>query len=88
VFEALTAGDRPYKAAKTLSESLGILARMAAEGHVDPDLFAVFVREGVYADYAAKFLSPAQIDAIDVEALLAGVTNLPSSPAVRPDTMR
>ncbi len=80
VFEALTAGDRPYKSAKTLSESLGILARMAAEGHVDPDLFAVFVRERVYADYAERFLAPAQIDAVDPEALL-GVVAAATSPA-------
>jgi len=65
VFEALTASDRPYKAAKTLSESIQILGRMKQDGHVDPDLFDVFVRERVYLDYARRFLDPRQIDRID-----------------------
>lgn len=62
IFEALTASDRPYKNAKTLSESLGIMQRMAQEGHIDPDIFAVFVRENVPLDYAREYLQPAQID--------------------------
>ena len=65
IFEALTARDRPYKPAKTLSESLTILGRMKAEGHVDPDLFDVFLRERVYLDYAKRYLDPDKIDAID-----------------------
>jgi HD-GYP domain-containing protein (c-di-GMP phosphodiesterase class II) len=69
VFEALTAPDRPYKIGKTLSESLTILGRMCANGHVDPDLFDVFVRRKVYLDYARKFMDPAQIDAVDERAI-------------------
>ncbi len=65
VFEALTASDRPYKAAKTLSESIQILGRMKLDQHIDPDLFDVFLRERVYLDYARQFLDPAQIDRID-----------------------
>jgi HD-GYP domain-containing protein (c-di-GMP phosphodiesterase class II) len=65
IFEALTARDRPYKPGKTLSESLTILGRMKLEHHVDPDLFDVFLREGVYLDYAQRFLEPAQIDRVD-----------------------
>ena len=65
VFEALTASDRPYKSAKTLSESLQILGRMKVDQHVDPDLFDVFLRERVYLDYARRFLAPRQIDRID-----------------------
>lgn len=64
IFEALTARDRPYKPGKTLSESLTILAKMTKDGHVDPDLFEVFVREKVYLDYAKQFLEPAQIDTV------------------------
>ncbi|MDQ7990606.1 MAG: HD domain-containing phosphohydrolase [Candidatus Dactylopiibacterium sp.] len=71
VFEALTAADRPYKQAKTLSESLGIMARMVREGHLDGDLFALFVRAGVYREYAMRHLRPEQIDAVDEAALLA-----------------
>ena len=62
IFEALTAKDRPYKPGKTLSESLQILSKFKENGHVDPDLFDVFVREKVYLKYAEQFLDPAQID--------------------------
>src|SRR5205085_2268830 len=65
IFEALTAKDRPYKPGKTLSESLGILGRMKEGGHIDPDLFDIFVREKVYLQYAREFLDPEQIDKVD-----------------------
>jgi hypothetical protein len=65
IFEALTAKDRPYKPGKTLSESLGILGRMKEGGHVDPDLFDIFVRDKVYLRYAREFLDPEQIDDVD-----------------------
>lgn len=70
IFEALTAADRPYKSGKPLSEALSIMARMSRTGHIDPDLFEIFVREAVYLEYAHKYLDPAQIDAVDPEALL------------------
>jgi len=76
IFEALTAADRPYKSGKTLSEALAIMVRMAAEGHIDRDLFELFLRAGVPRDYAERHLPPGQIDAVDVEALLA---SLPST---------
>jgi hypothetical protein len=65
IFEALTARDRPYKPGKTLTESLRILGHMKLEGHVDPDLFDIFVKERVYLDYANRFLPPEQIDRVD-----------------------
>jgi HD-GYP domain-containing protein (c-di-GMP phosphodiesterase class II) len=65
IFEALTARDRPYKPAKTLSESLTILGRMKLDGHVDPDLFEIFVRDRVFLDYAKRFLDADKIDRID-----------------------
>jgi len=65
IFEALTAKDRPYKRGKTLSESLEILGRFKQNGHVDPDLFDVFVRKQVYLRYAEAYLDPDQIDAVD-----------------------
>src|SRR5690606_40663436 len=40
IFEALTAADRPYKAPKTLSESIRIIVRMAREQHIDAELLA------------------------------------------------
>src|SRR5687767_5646451 len=65
IFEALTAKDRPYKKGKTLSESLEILGKFKENGHIDPDLFDVFVRHKVYRRYAEMFLDPDQIDAVD-----------------------
>jgi len=70
IFEALTAKDRPYKKGKTLSESLGILRRFRDNGHIDPHLFEVFVRQKVYAKYAERFLDPEQIDEVDPNVFL------------------
>ena len=67
IFEALTAADRPYKPAKTISESIAIMARMCKDSHIDPDLFALFLRSGVHLEYARRDLRPEQIDAVDVE---------------------
>ncbi|HYC37125.1 MAG TPA: HD domain-containing phosphohydrolase [Usitatibacter sp.] len=69
IFEALTAKDRPYKKGKTLSESLAILGRMKLGGHVDPDLFDVFVRDKVYLRYAREFLDPEQIDEVEESSI-------------------
>ena len=69
IFEALTANDRPYKKGKKLSESLFILGNFKLSGHIDPDLFDVFIREEIYLDYARKFLSPEQIDEVDVSKI-------------------
>lgn len=81
VFEALTAADRPYKSAKTLSESLQIMARMVREQHLDGDIFEIFLTSGVYQDYANRFLKPEQIDTIDAAALLAQAQITPSGAA-------
>ena len=69
IFEALTAKDRPYKHGKTLSESLKILGQLKQNGHIDPDLFDVFVRRKVYLRYAKEFLDPKQIDTVDEAAI-------------------
>ncbi|MCL4770081.1 MAG: GAF domain-containing protein [Burkholderiaceae bacterium] len=65
VFEALTAADRPYKSGMKLSQALGIMQRMVHNGHIDPDLFEVFVQGKVYQRYAEQFLDPEQIDAVE-----------------------
>ena len=62
VFEALTAKDRPYKTAKTLSEAMDIMSMMVNDRYIDPDLFDLFKREGIYLDYAHRELAPQQID--------------------------
>ena len=73
IFEALTARDRPYKKAKTLTDSLFILGKMKLDNHVDPDLFDLFIRQKVYLRYAEEFLEPEQIDAVD-ESKIPGYT--------------
>ena len=65
IFEALTAKDRPYKKGKTLSESIEILGKFSLNGHIDPDLFDIFVRRKVYQRYAEMFLDKEQIDEVD-----------------------
>jgi HD-GYP domain-containing protein (c-di-GMP phosphodiesterase class II) len=71
IFEALTAADRPYKKAKSLSESIAIMARMRDNAHIDPEVFDLFLRSGAYRRYADRFMQPDQIDAIEIEAYLA-----------------
>lgn len=65
VFEALTAKDRPYKKANTLTEAMNILTMMAKDRHIDPDLFDFFRREGIYSEYARRELASPQIDVPD-----------------------
>ncbi len=66
IFEALTASDRPYKPGMKLSQAMSIMQRFKQNGHIDPDLFDVFVREKVYLQYAKQFLDPWQIDPINL----------------------
>ncbi len=66
IFEALTAKDRPYKKGKTLTESLTILGKMKQTGHIDPDLFDIFMWHKIYENYARQCLDPDQIDEVDV----------------------
>jgi len=70
VFDALTASDRPYKLAKNLNEAIKILWFMKKDGHIDPDLFDLFLTSGVYLDYARAHLRPEQIDAVDLAKYL------------------
>jgi HD-GYP domain-containing protein (c-di-GMP phosphodiesterase class II) len=69
IFEALTAKDRPYKKGKTLTEALTILGRFKLNGHIDPDLFDIFIRDKVYLRYAEQFLDPEQIDEVDLSTI-------------------
>ncbi|MGE3231030.1 MAG: HD domain-containing phosphohydrolase, partial [Hyphomicrobium sp.] len=84
VFEALTAGDRPYKKAKTLSEAIKIMAFMKRDNHLDPDLLDLFIRANVWKDYAERFLAAEQIDTPDVEFVLAMRPAKPVPPAPKP----
>jgi len=70
IFEALTANDRPYKEPKKLSEVLRIMQQMKHNGHIDPDLYDVFIRSKVYQDYAEQYMDKNQIDEITPEDYL------------------
>jgi HD-GYP domain-containing protein (c-di-GMP phosphodiesterase class II) len=71
VFEALTAQDRPYKKAKTLSETMKIMGFMKKDNHLDPDIFDLFVRSRIYRKYGEMYLPPELLDEVDEQALLA-----------------
>jgi HD-GYP domain-containing protein (c-di-GMP phosphodiesterase class II) len=79
IFEALTAADRPYKKAKTLSEAVRIMHRMKEDRHIDPDLFELFLTSGVHLEYGRRFLHPDQIDAVDIGQYLGGSASFRSS---------
>jgi response regulator RpfG family c-di-GMP phosphodiesterase len=66
IFEALTARDRPYKRPLKLSHALNILKSMKSSNHIDPDIFDFFIRNRLYASYARKEMSPAQMDEPDI----------------------
>jgi HD-GYP domain-containing protein (c-di-GMP phosphodiesterase class II) len=71
IFEALTASDRPYKKAKTLSEAIRILSFFRKDQHIDADLFELFLKSGVYRRFAERYLAPEQMDEVEVEAYLS-----------------
>ncbi|MFZ2392566.1 HD domain-containing phosphohydrolase [Rhodoferax sp.] len=66
IFEALTASDRPYKHGMKLSQAISIMVKMKKEGHIDPDLFDVFIQQGIYLRYAQEFVNPNQIDPVEL----------------------
>ena len=67
IFEALTASDRPYKKAKTLSEAIMIMSKMVEEEHIDKDLFRLFIESGIPLRYAKKHLASSQYDMVEFE---------------------
>lgn len=70
IYEALTATDRPYKKAKTISQSIDILHKMALNEHIDIDVFELFLKSGVHLQYARNFLAASQIDHVDIDRYL------------------
>ena len=70
IFEALTSNARPYKEPKKLSEVLTIMKNMKDTGHIDPDLYRVFISNEVYKEYAEQYVSPEQIDEVHPEDYL------------------
>jgi HD-GYP domain-containing protein (c-di-GMP phosphodiesterase class II) len=70
VFEALTAKERPYKPPMPLSQAFSILRSMKDEQHIDPDVFELFLKSGVWKKYADDHMLPKQKDVDDVTPFL------------------
>ncbi|MDP2810965.1 MAG: HD domain-containing phosphohydrolase [Rhodocyclaceae bacterium] len=66
IFEALTAPDRPYRKAGTLNWAIEVMTRMKTDGHIDGELFDLFLAEEVHLAYAGKHLAPSQFDQADL----------------------
>ena len=76
MFEALSSSDRPYKKIKKLSEIVAIMSGMAKGGHIDPDLFNLFLTSGVYQEYAEQYMKESQIDQVDIQQYLVEAETL------------
>ncbi len=76
IFEALTANDRPYKPPYSLAQTLETMQGMVRAGHIDADLFALFLRSGVYRPYVDQHLPGEPV--IDVDAYLDVPRNPPA----------
>lgn len=72
IFEALTAPDRPYRKPGKLSWAIDTMHRMRLDGHIDPDLFDLFLGAGIHTAYAARQLAPEQVDDVDIARYLGG----------------
>ena len=66
IFEALTAADRPYKKAKPLSVAMKIMGFMKKDNHLDPVLLDLFVRDGLYLEYARRYMPEELIEQVPV----------------------
>lgn len=84
IFEALTASDRPYKNAKTLSESIAIMADLKHKNHIDADLFDLFLTSGLHLRYAKRFLKAEQMDDVDIADYLGHQAGHAAQPAPAP----
>ncbi len=70
IFEALTSRDRPYKDPMKLSQTFSIMNNMRKDEHIDPELFNMFLKQGVWKRYAMAHLNPEQLDIEDITSFL------------------
>ena len=56
MLEALTARDRPYRRALSLSEAMAVLRGLVQDGAMDGDLYDLIVSEGIHERYADEYL--------------------------------
>ena len=71
IFEALTANDRPYKAPMPIERALAILGNMVKRGELDAEIVKIFLKSGLYLEYAKEFLDEDQINEIDIDKWLS-----------------
>jgi HD-GYP domain-containing protein (c-di-GMP phosphodiesterase class II) len=45
-----------------VSQALSIMESFKSGGHIDPDLYEIFVKHGVHQRYGKQFLKPEQLD--------------------------
>ena len=57
-----------YKKAKSLTEALRILSELARTGHIDPDVYNLFVTEQVYLRYVEHRLEAGKTRGVGVRA--------------------
>jgi HD-GYP domain-containing protein (c-di-GMP phosphodiesterase class II) len=62
IYDALTAGDRPYKKGIAKEEALDILDQERQAGHLDGALLDVFVEAKIYEQALAPAVSPSATD--------------------------
>jgi hypothetical protein len=53
---------------------LNILYRLKKNGHIDADLFDLFLTSGVHLKYAEKYLAQEQRDDVDIRAYVGPVS--------------
>jgi HD-GYP domain-containing protein (c-di-GMP phosphodiesterase class II) len=54
-YEALTAQDRPYKKGMPLEKALQVLGFAVKDGHLDKELYDLFIHQKVFEAYEKKF---------------------------------
>ena len=62
IFEALTAKECRYKKPMPLSEAFSILKRMKNDGHINPDVFDLFLRSEKWMGYAKELMLDLQLN--------------------------
>lgn len=60
LFEALSASNRSYRKANSMSEIASIIETIVGLGHIDSELVTFFFETGIYREYAQSELNPSQ----------------------------
>lgn len=66
IFEALTAHDRPYKQPMPLSKAIQIMGFFVKDEELDQNVVDVFIKEGIFMEYAQREMDPTQLDEVNV----------------------